>query len=126
MEVAPKTQFQMQIQEDQKDLTFESLRVGDTIQDFEYSNYLGGIVIKKEVNNQLGRVVYLLMNTNESYNIIIKLSMHGVVKLQFVSLDLINQLKQKLQWANEFHNNKIDNLTYIELLYKLNEYEERI
>ena len=109
----------------QKDLIFESLRVGDIIQNFEEGNDSIGIVIKKEVN-ALGRVVYLLINQKKSYRIIVRTSMYGMVKLYFVSLDLINEFKQKLQWANEFHNNKIDNLTYIELLYKLNEYEERI
>ena len=81
-----------------------------------------GIIVKKEIYPNNYGIITLIIN-KESYNFRWdgKSVLKQAIRLSFVSEELIKEFKLRLQWANQFQNKQVDNLTYIEVLNQFNE-----
>jgi hypothetical protein len=113
------------IEENTKQLNYSSLQLGDIV--IENSKNLS-IVIKKK-----NGWIHLLILGGSSYHFLEIFDLTYVTRIQpyenymgWKRPELVAEFEQKLEWAHTHHTWRIDNLTYIEILARLREYERTI
>lgn len=117
----------MEIQASRAQAIFDNFQVGDIVQIIDAEGEAMGIVVKKTVfPSNYGIETLIIGGDSYHFRWDGKCVIAQLIKLHFVTSDLINNFKFRLQWANQYHNPKVDNLTYIEILARLREYEQRI
>jgi hypothetical protein len=116
----------IEIQESQNKLHFENLQLGEIVQDS--FNYDLCLVISKRTP-----WITLLVLCGQSYSFKELADFSFLTKLfpgdrpkGFTISELVAEFEQKLEWAHTYHTWRIDNLTYIEILARLREYEQQI
>lgn len=105
---------------------YRELRLGDIVET-DYLNELCTIV-KKEYP-----WIYLLVLNGTSYYLSSITELTRLVRVQpfdrprgFTIAELISEFAIKLEWAHTYNPKIIDNLSYVEILAQLKEYESRI
>lgn len=113
------------IQDRQKELIFNSLEMGEIVKFYEDArSFLGVVILKRYLDKK--PVIGLLFLSGESYEMRTTFDVDKICSLFIGSEEARNNVeafKIRLEWANTYFNKVVDNLTYIEILARLREYE---
>jgi hypothetical protein len=126
--IEEKIRAQMLIEEQTANFIYDNLQLGDIFKLYQNSEIGFGIIILKRYWNGQQQIGALYIN-GDSYHMQTTFDMLGICKLPTWSEEAQNSVeafKIRLAWANKIYNKELDNLTYVEVLARLREYERTI
>lgn len=120
--MALESQANLEIKHDLYRTIFNTLSIGDIV--IDPSNEVSLLIKKNESQN--GYWVTLLQLAGSSYHFLETGDLFSIKQMMpwhHIENDKFEALKLRLEWANQFHPKIVDNLTYIEILDRLKQYE---